>query len=73
VLIIFAQSTFDEIQELSKPPVELDIGLYLMLLAIGFLVGFVGNIYKSRFVTAIGIALIFAAVIVAPLISILSR
>jgi hypothetical protein len=71
VLIVLAQATFDEIQEMANPELELDIGLYLTLFAIGMLIGFVGNIYKSRLLVAVAIALIVAAVFVAPLIAFL--
>jgi hypothetical protein len=71
VLTSLAQATFDEIQEMANPELELDIGLYLALFAIGMLIGFVGNIYKSRFLVAVAIAVIFAAVFLAQLIAFL--
>ncbi len=43
------------------------ISPYLILMLAGFLVGTAGHLYKSRFVVAIGIAMIFLATLLLPL------
>jgi hypothetical protein len=45
---------------------------YLILLAIGFALGALGHLYGSRFVVGLGMIMIVLAVIVLPLITLLS-
>ena len=40
---------------------------YLLLMLGGFVVGAAGNLYKSKFVVAVGILMIFAATLLLPL------
>jgi hypothetical protein len=40
---------------------------YLTLMLVGFVLGAVGHLYKSRLVVAIGIAMIFLATLLLPL------
>ena len=41
-------------------------GLFIGLLALGFLVGTFGHVYKSNFAIGLGIAMIFSATVVIP-------
>ena len=43
------------------------ISPYLILMLVGFLVGAGGHLYKSKFVVAIGIVMIFLATLLLPL------
>lgn len=46
---------------------------FLVLLGLGFLIGTIGHIVKSRTVVAIGVILIFAATLVLPIAYTVSR
>jgi hypothetical protein len=43
------------------------ISPYLTLMLVGFVLGAVGHLYKSRLIVAIGIAMIFLATLLLPL------
>ena len=44
-------------------------GFFIALMALGFLVGTAGHVYKSNFAVGLGIAMIFGATVVLPLIA----
>lgn len=44
------------------------IGGYIALMGLGFLIGIAGHVVRSNLLVGIGIAMVFAAVIVLPLI-----
>jgi hypothetical protein len=46
---------------------EISPSFFIMLLALGFLIGTVGHILKSRTLVAVGVILIFAATIFIPI------
>ncbi len=46
---------------------------FLVLLGLGFLIGTIGHIVKSRTIVAIGVILIFAATLVLPIAYTVSR
>ena len=43
-------------------------GFFIVLMAIGFIVGTAGHVYKSNFTIGLGIAMVFLATIVLPLL-----
>jgi len=48
--------------------IDAQIAPFVIMLAVGFLVGTIGHIIKSRTVVAIGIGLIFLATVLLPLV-----
>jgi hypothetical protein len=54
--------------DLPVPSGNPEIGAYIALMAVGFTVGVVGHIVRSNTLVAIGIGLVFLAVIVLPLV-----
>jgi hypothetical protein len=51
------------------PTGDPQIGVYIALLALGFLIGTIGHIVRSSALVAVGIGLIFLGVIVLPLLA----
>ena len=43
-------------------------GVFIALMALGFLVGTAGHVYKSNFTIGLGIAMVFTATILLPLL-----
>ncbi len=48
--------------------IDAQIAPFVIMLAVGFLVGTIGHVIKSRTVVAIGIGLIFLATVLLPLV-----
>jgi sulfite exporter TauE/SafE len=51
---------------------EVPAGTFTTLLLIGFVIGGIGKLYQSRFLIALAIVLIVIAVIVLPMVTILT-
>ena len=64
---------FAELPSLPDPKFGTDPGPYLTLLVVGFLVGTLGHLFKSKTFVASGIAMIVAATILLPVMLQLSR
>ena len=43
-------------------------GVFIALMALGFIVGTAGHVYKSNFTIGIGIAMVFSATLLLPLL-----
>ena len=54
------------------PPFAPGVGPYALVMFLGFLVGVFGHLVGSKVLIASGIAIVFCAVVVAPLVSYLS-
>lgn len=66
-LIWFAQF-LEKKPDLPERSVGTDPKTYLIVFGIGFLVAIMGHIVQSKFAVAIGVALVMAATVVAPLV-----
>jgi hypothetical protein len=62
-----------QLPELPNPDVGADPTAFLILMLVGFLVGAAGHVYESRTVVAVGVAMIFLATVLLPLVLFLSR
>jgi ABC-type Mn2+/Zn2+ transport system permease subunit len=54
--------------DLPIPTGDPDIGAFILVMGLGFVIGTAGHVYKSKTAVATGIALIFMATIGLPLI-----
>jgi hypothetical protein len=54
--------------DLPIPTGDPDIGAFILVMGLGFAIGTVGHIYKSKTAVATGIALIFLATLGLPLL-----
>jgi sulfite exporter TauE/SafE len=64
---------FAELPSLPDPKFGTDPGPYLTLLVVGFVVGALGHLFRSKTIVASGIIMIVAATILLPVMLQLSR
>jgi hypothetical protein len=75
VALVLAMSDFLDPGDGPEPGGDFEVSpsFFLVLLGLGFLIGTVGHIVKSRTLVAIGVTLIFAATLFLPIAYSVSR